>query len=77
MMISNSAHGIHAPRHALPDRQLFRLIAAVTFPLFLVAALVAALWPHSASADATLQRWSVLKQARAASNSTIPFVFMG
>ena len=68
-----------ATHRTIPDRQLFRLTVAVTFPFFLVAALLAAVWPGRTGGEATKvsQRWSLLAQARAASNSTIPFVFMG
>lgn len=66
-------------RRLIHDRRLFQLLMAVTFPFFLIAALLAALWPRWARGDAALasRRWSVLQQARAACNSAIPFVFMG
>ena len=72
--MQNTAPAALLARKSLNERLLFKALVLLTFPAFLLAALVAAVVPRDTSSP---QRWSVLQQARAASNSTIPFVFMG
>lgn len=52
----------------------FRLIFAVSFAVFLVAAVVARLVPSGRPAE---PRRSILDEARAAARTSIPFAYMG
>jgi hypothetical protein len=61
------------------ERLQFRLIFAVTYPLFLVVAMVQTLVPAARNAFAVEGpvRGSVFRRAAVLANSTIPFAFMG
>lgn len=56
------------------EQLTFQVLVVVTFPIFLVAALAGC---FSARRPGAQPRWALLARARAASSSTIPFIFMG
>jgi len=62
-------------------RREFRLIFAVCFPFFLVAAILARLLPvrgrtFGEAGERPARRGSIFEEAKAAANTTIPFAFM-
>lgn len=60
------------------DRFAFRLLVALTYPMFLVAAAVSRLAPFGRGLLARPDgRISIFAQARRASEATIAFAFMG
>lgn len=74
--------GTVAQRSDRRSRQLeYRLLVLIVFPFFLLFAVLARLvpWRATASSSSTRpsRRRSVLSEAREASHTVIPFVFMG
>ncbi len=60
------------------DHTAFRLLVALTYPLFLAAAMIARLLPNiGGSAAQSGQRVSIFAQARRSSEACIAFAFMG
>jgi len=59
------------------DRVAFRLLVALTYPLFLVAAILSRLVPFHGLLARPVGRVSIFAQARRASEATIAFAFMG
>ncbi len=59
------------------DRLAFRLLVALTYPLFLAAAILSRLLPFAPSSTRPGERVSVFAQARRASEATIAFAFQG
>jgi hypothetical protein len=60
------------------DRLVFRLLVALTYPLFLAAAILSRVMPFGRGLMARPDgRVSVFAQARTASEATIAFAFMG
>lgn len=69
--------GLSLARQGKDDAREFRLIFAVSFPVFLVAALVARLLPWHGRGAPAARRPSIIEEARIAANTSIPFAFMG
>lgn len=59
------------------DRFEFRLLVALTFPLFLAATLASRLLGYAQRDEASGPHLSVFAQARANVEATIAFAFMG
>ena len=81
-MASDISSGGGAQRADRRARQLeYRLLVLIVFPFFLLFAVVARLMPRRAAAAPGVasreRRRSVLAEAREASHTVIPFVFMG
>lgn len=82
MSISIGHHepgGADLAARRLRERLEFRVLLAVTYPLFLAAAMAQSLSPRPAEAGAasgTHDR-SLFKRASALANGTIPYAFMG
>ena len=76
-MVQLGPHGFAAP-HGRAARSLeFRLIFAVSFVVFLVAAVAGRLLPGQAHKKARQASRSVIAEARAAAHTFVPMVFMG
>jgi hypothetical protein len=59
------------------DRLAFKLLVALTYPIFLVAAVMSRIPPFAALLGKPAARVSVFAQARQASEAAIAFAFMG
>jgi hypothetical protein len=69
---------ISLARLNLEEQESFRRIYIASFPLFLVAALIARLaapWQHSLAYGPRIRR-SIFGEAKALANTAIPFAFM-
>ncbi len=62
--------------HRTLEAAEFRLIFAISFIAFLVAAVVSRLLPWHHVETAQDRKQSILAEARAATNRTVPFAFM-
>jgi hypothetical protein len=72
-------HATRDPRRSFPgplDRAQYRLIFAVCFTAFLLETIAARAMPWCQAPPGEPKR-SILAQARAATDRTIPFAFMG
>ncbi|MBK1696347.1 hypothetical protein CKO21_03715 [Rhodovibrio salinarum] len=63
-------------KHRKGDSFEYRLLMAVSLPIFLVAAMVGRVLPSGAHAVPG-ERLSLLAEARAAADTYVPFAFMG
>ena len=72
------ASSSRTPSKALTDKQLFQIMFAATFPVFLLAATFVRLgrWIGQADRPAGIPR-SLFAEARATSSGALTFAFMG
>jgi hypothetical protein len=76
-MTMTSAFALRARSPTMTDQQEYRLLFAVTFVMFLVAALVLRLLPAFGGGISAGGPKSLFAQAKATSSSALAFAFMG
>jgi hypothetical protein len=64
-------------KHRKGESFEYRLLMAVSFTIFLIAAIVSRVLPTRQRVVPGAQRRSVIDEARAAAETCVPFAFMG